>query len=73
MPALRRAPLDPHTLLCLQLEWIHHEHDGIAQLAGERLEAYNLVLKEEVTQLELELAVLRKTTMKTRCASRFDI
>jgi hypothetical protein len=49
---------DLHTLLRLQLEWIRGDDDNASQLADERLEAYNLVLKEQVAQLEWELAEL---------------
>ena len=52
------ANQDLHTLLRLQLEWIHREETGVARLTDERLDAYNLVLKEQVAQLEMELAEL---------------
>lgn len=52
------ANMDLHTLLRLQLEWIHREETDVARLTDERLDAYNLVLKEQVAQLELELAEL---------------
>lgn len=52
------AKQDLHTLLRLQLEWIHGEGAGVARLTDERLDAYNLVLQEQMAQLELELAEL---------------
>jgi hypothetical protein len=52
------ARQDLHALLRLQLEWIHREGTDIARLADERLDAYNLVLKSQVAQLELELNAL---------------
>jgi hypothetical protein len=52
------ASQDLHTLLRLQLEWIQREQSGAAQMADDRLDAYNLVLKEQVAELELDLAAL---------------
>jgi hypothetical protein len=52
------AAQDLHTLLRLQLEWIQREEGDLARLTDERLDAFNLVLKEQVAQLELELAEL---------------
>ena len=52
------ANQDLHTLLRLHLEWIHREEAGVARLTDERLDAYNLVLKEQAARLELELAEL---------------
>jgi len=52
------ARQDLHALLRLQLEWIHREEGDTARLTDERLDAYNLVLKEQVAQLERELTEL---------------
>jgi len=52
------AKQDLHTLLRLQIEWIHHEGADTARLTDERLDAYNLVLQEQVAQLEMELGAL---------------
>lgn len=52
------ASQDLHTLLRLQLEWVYSESADIARLADERLDAYNLVLKEQVAELERARAAL---------------
>ena len=49
---------DLHALLRLQIQWIHHEGADTARLTNERLDAYNRVLREQVAQLEMELAAL---------------
>ncbi|EIP99395.1 hypothetical protein OpiT1DRAFT_03911 [Opitutaceae bacterium TAV1] len=45
---------DLHTLLRLELEWIHREEDHTARLTDEKLAIYNEVLKEQVATLEQE-------------------
>jgi hypothetical protein len=49
---------DLHTLLRLELEWIHREEGDIERLTEEKLFIYNQVLKEQVSELERELAEL---------------
>jgi hypothetical protein len=46
---------DLHTLLRLELEWIHREEGDAARLTDEKLEIYNSVLKEQIQDLEREL------------------
>jgi hypothetical protein len=46
---------DLHTLLSLELEWIHREEGDIARLTEEKLAVYNQILKEQVAELEREL------------------
>jgi hypothetical protein len=49
------ASSDLHTLLRLELEWIHHEESDVARLTDEKLDAYRQLLKEQVAQLEMAL------------------
>jgi hypothetical protein len=49
---------DLHTLLRLELEWIHREEGDVERLTEEKLSIYNQVLKEQVFELERELADL---------------
>ena len=49
---------DLHTLLRLELEWIHREEGDVERLTEEKLSIYNQVLKEQVFELERELAEL---------------
>jgi hypothetical protein len=46
---------DLHTLLSLELEWIHQEEGDIARLTEEKLNIYNQVLKEQAAELQHEL------------------
>lgn len=46
---------DLHTLLRLELEWIHREEADLARLTDEKLGVYNLLLKEQVAELEREV------------------
>jgi hypothetical protein len=50
---------DLHTLLRLELEWIQREEGDVERLTEEKLSIYNQVLKEQVSELERELAELR--------------
>jgi hypothetical protein len=52
------ADHDLHTLLRLELEWIHHEEADVARLTDERLGAYNQRLREQAANLKVALAVL---------------
>ena len=45
---------DLHTLLRLELEWLHKEETNIAQLTDEKLNIYNEVLKVQAADLEAE-------------------
>lgn len=45
---------DLHTLLKLELEWIHREEEHVNELTNEKLTIYNAVLKEQVQELEQE-------------------
>ncbi len=49
---------DLHTLLRLELEWIHREERDAAHLTDEKLEIYNAVLREQVGELERECHLL---------------
>lgn len=49
---------DLHTLLRLELEWIHREERDLDRLTNEKLSIYNQVLREQVQELEQELAGL---------------
>jgi hypothetical protein len=49
---------DLHTLLRLELEWIHREECDVERLTEEKLSIYNQVLKEQVSELARELAEL---------------
>jgi hypothetical protein len=49
---------DLHTLLRLELEWIHKEEDNLEQLSDEKLSIYNEVLKEQVRELEEEIFMI---------------
>jgi len=46
---------DLHTLLRLELEWIHKEEDNLDKLSDQKLSIYNDVLKEQVYELEREI------------------
>jgi hypothetical protein len=50
------ARRDLHTLLRLELVWIHGEQRDVASLTDEKLDAYNQVLKEQVAALEEAIA-----------------
>jgi hypothetical protein len=43
---------DLHTILSLEMEWIHQEENNVAHLTNEKLSLYNQVLKEQVEELE---------------------
>ena len=45
---------DLHTLLKLELCWIHKKEDGIQQMAEDKLEVYNEILKEQIAELKME-------------------
>jgi len=49
---------DLHTLLRLELEWIQREEGNIERLTEEKLTVYNQALKDQVKELERELALL---------------
>ena len=49
---------DLYTLLRLELEWIQREEGDVERLTEEKLSIYNQVLKEQVSELERELAEL---------------
>jgi hypothetical protein len=49
---------DLHTLLRLQLEWIQKEEGDLDRMTDEKLAIYNHVLKEQVADLESQLAQL---------------
>ena len=52
------AEQDLHTLLRLQLEWMHREDAGAGRLTSEKLRAYNEVLKEQADELALAIDAL---------------
>jgi hypothetical protein len=47
---------DLHTLLSLELEWIHKEEGELEKLTDEKLGIYNEMLKAQVRELEKELS-----------------
>jgi hypothetical protein len=49
---------DLHTLLRLELEWIHREESDLDRLTDERVGVYNHILKEQVDDLEMEIEQL---------------
>jgi hypothetical protein len=49
---------DLHTMLRLELEWIQREEGDVERLTEEKLSIYNQVLREQVFELERELAEL---------------
>lgn len=49
---------DLHTLLRLELEWLHKEEDNLEKLSVEKLKIYNQALKEQTEELELEIHLL---------------
>lgn len=49
---------DLHTLLRLELSWIHKEENDPDKLSDEKLAIYNQVLKEQVQELEDEITML---------------
>jgi hypothetical protein len=49
---------DLHTLLRLELEWIQKEERDLDRLTDEKMRIYNEVLREQVQELEQELAEL---------------
>jgi hypothetical protein len=46
--------VDPHALLCLELEWIEGAGLDAAHLGAEKLRAHVELLKEQATELETE-------------------
>lgn len=49
---------DLHTILSLEMEWIHEEEHNIAELTNEKLSIYNQVLKGQVQELEEQKIIL---------------
>ncbi|HEY2381044.1 MAG TPA: hypothetical protein VGK48_07665 [Terriglobia bacterium] len=49
---------DLHTLLRLELEWIQREEGNLERLTDNKLAVYNQVLRDQVRNLEHELALL---------------
>jgi hypothetical protein len=52
------AGKDLHTLLRLELEWIHREESLHARMTDEKLDAYSQLLRDQVADLEAEAAAL---------------
>jgi hypothetical protein len=52
------ARKDLHTLLRLELEWIHREESAHARMTDEKLDAYSQLLRDQVADLEAETAAL---------------
>ena len=48
---------DLHTLLRLELEWLHKEESDLDKLSDEKLEIYNRALKEQTEELEAEIYI----------------
>lgn len=46
---------DLHTLLRLELEWLHKEESNLEKLSDDKLKIYNQALKEQVEELEMEM------------------
>jgi len=49
---------DLHKLLRLELQWIHKEEGNLDRLSEEKLAVYNQLLKEQIHELEREIAEL---------------
>jgi hypothetical protein len=49
---------DLHTLLRLELEWIHREESDLARLTDARLRGYNDLLQEQASELEFAISEL---------------
>ena len=45
---------DLHTLLRLELGWIHKEEDNIQKMTDDKLDIYNEILKEQIEELKME-------------------
>ena len=58
------AEQDLHTLLRLQLEWMHREDAGAGRLTSEKLRAYNEVLKEQADELALAIDALSSSAIR---------
>jgi len=54
------ARRDLHTLLRLELEWIHHEGSDTARLADDALAIYTDALTQQASQLDFETSMLRR-------------
>jgi hypothetical protein len=52
------ARQDVHTLLRLQLEWLHREEADVARLTDDALRGFNDALGEQVAELELAVEAL---------------
>jgi hypothetical protein len=52
------AGKDLHTLLRLELEWIHREESAHARMTDEKLDAYSQLLRDQAADLEAEAAAL---------------
>lgn len=46
---------DLHTLLRLELEWIHNTENDLDRLTDEKLAIYNQVLREQVSEVKMEI------------------
>ena len=46
---------DLHTLLRLEIEWLHRAEGDAARLSDEKLKVFNVVLREQVQDLEAEI------------------
>ncbi len=46
---------DLHTLLRLELEWLHKEEDNLDKLSNDKLKIYNDALKEQIEEIETEI------------------
>jgi hypothetical protein len=46
---------DLHTLLRLELEWLHKEEDNLEKLSEDKLKIYNQALKDQVEELEMQI------------------
>jgi hypothetical protein len=49
---------DLHTLLRLELEWIHKEEGALGKLSDEKLSIYNQALKEQIGELQEEIFMI---------------
>lgn len=50
---------DLHTLLKLELSWIHQDENKAANLADEKLRIYNEILKEQIAELKRQLEAVK--------------
>ncbi len=64
---------DLHTLLRIEMEWLDRESPGLARLAEDKLAAYLSALKDQVRELENELAFLSSSERFMSARAYLDV